>query len=200
MTNLNFLLKEKVPIRKKIPDKYQHHSIRRSGYIFVFIMAWGLLPGTNFVKAQTLFVLDGNNVQNEFALEDVSKLTFPAGSLLITSADGNTASFNLEALSYLSFTDFATQSVPIENPDLGALKIYPNPAGNVLNILFDVQETGNCIFSVYDLYGRVLIKRETSSQMENNRIAINVEELPEGIYFLRMQQKQSIITTKFLKN
>lgn len=200
MTNLIYYLKEQANIRIKIPDKYLNNRIRRFFYLLAFTVLFLLIPGINNVKAQKLYVLDENNVQNEFVLENISKLTFPAGNLLVSNIDGSAKSINISTIRNLSFNDFATHNETPEIPAFNAIRIFPNPAWNVLNVLFKTQEPGSCCFSIYDQYGRVLINKEISCQRENNTIAINVDELSPGMYFLRMQQKQKTETTKFLKN
>jgi hypothetical protein len=75
------------------------------------------------------------------------------------------------------------------------ITLYPNPAKNELNVLFN-PDADVKIISVYNLIGRaVSVYRLTS----NNSAKLNLENIPTGVYFLRMMDSkgQVIATRKF---
>lgn len=74
--------------------------------------------------------------------------------------------------------------------------IYPNPATNELNVVFDANADVNLI-SVYNLIGKVVSVYRVSGNSAN----LNLENMPSGIYFLRLMSSngQVVATRKFTK-
>ena len=78
------------------------------------------------------------------------------------------------------------------------LNIYPNPAQNDIklqipqNILFTV----NSKISIIDINGKIIREQFISDTNEN----INIEQIPSGIYFLKLTDEKKIIAVgKFVK-
>lgn len=76
----------------------------------------------------------------------------------------------------------------IDNP-----VVYPNPVEDVVSVM-----AGNDITSVaiYDMYGKVV--REVSPN--NTSVRIRVEDLPSGIYMLRVQTSGQVFSKKIIKS
>ena len=68
------------------------------------------------------------------------------------------------------------------------IKIYPNPVKNILHIDTNSKIVKGEIFSIS---GQIM---KTFSDKE-----INVSKLPKGIYILKLNLKNEIITQKFIK-
>ena len=73
------------------------------------------------------------------------------------------------------------------------INIYPNPANDKLYIKAET-EIEDVV--VYDVYGRHLVT-ETPSLQDN--VAINVENLKSGIYFIKINTNEGNITKRFVK-
>ena len=71
--------------------------------------------------------------------------------------------------------------------------IYPNPTNDKLYIKAET-EIEDVV--VYDIYGRHLVT-ETPSLQDN--VAINVENLKSGIYFVKINTNEGNITKRFVK-
>lgn len=63
------------------------------------------------------------------------------------------------------------------------MSIYPNPAANFITI--KTTDILNTQFTIYDVYGRVVISGAYSGNMQ----VIDVSSLADGIYFLRMKDE-----------
>lgn len=73
-------------------------------------------------------------------------------------------------------------------------KLYPNPANEVLYIDIDSQEKSlNNSYQIIDLLGREI----SSSTLINNQI--NIESLPNGVYFLILQNELGVSINRFVK-
>jgi len=71
--------------------------------------------------------------------------------------------------------------------------VFPNPASSQIQI-----HTSNAItqpYSIYDMTGQLLQMGMTSG----NETIVNVTELPEGIYFIRVGKNEMMQTLKFVK-
>jgi len=71
--------------------------------------------------------------------------------------------------------------------------VYPNPAGEELNVqysMFNVQEKE---INIYDMIGKEVLKTEVRSQM--SEVRINISELQTGIYFIEING----VRKKFVK-
>jgi hypothetical protein len=71
------------------------------------------------------------------------------------------------------------------------IKLYPNPANNVL---FIEGLTQNAVITITDINGEMVINTE----ILNNQI--NISNLAKGLYFIKIVDKSGVITKKFLKN
>lgn len=83
---------------------------------------------------------------------------------------------------------FSGNTLFIENFQFDIIKIYPNPASNVIKIT-GLKETNN--FSIYNVLGSKLNSGIISAN-EN----INIENLTNGLYFLKFENGNTI---KFIK-
>jgi hypothetical protein len=73
-----------------------------------------------------------------------------------------------------------------------ALSIYPNPAENAINILFNGEVEQVINTTIVDLFGRNVYQ---SSKYQS---VINIENFEDGIYLLQLMLKSGNITRKFL--
>ena len=86
-----------------------------------------------------------------------------------------------------------SETAGLEDQDLVALNMYPNPANDVLNI--SVQNTINTV-EIFNVLGQKVI----SMQVENTSAEINVSNLNAGIYLIKYEINNSTSTKKFVKN
>ena len=84
------------------------------------------------------------------------------------------------------------QYLGVEEVDGLSLTLYPNPTQN--HISFQTVETG--ILLVLDLSGRTVL----SSIASKGKNTVDVESLPGGIYFLRLESDQAVSSARFMKN
>jgi hypothetical protein len=67
------------------------------------------------------------------------------------------------------------------------VKIYPNPASSVINIMFDGQTTEDVAINITDITGKQVKTTVYSATSGSNSIALNVEGLQNGVYFINIQ-------------
>ncbi len=136
-----------------------------------------------------LVSLNGNAVFRNFSVEDLAD----------TDSDG-----------FLDFSDncpktFGTdKGCPLvssnEYLDIqNAVKIYPNPVGNSINISFSSDEIRNSIGSIQivDVSGRILFQGDKTF-IEQGEVNINTSEYPNGTYFLQLKNDNKSHMFKFI--
>ncbi len=81
------------------------------------------------------------------------------------------------------------------------ISIHPNPVTNNANIEFSLFKNSNVNIAVFDILGKNVMSiynGEMSSGSQN--IKMNANELNNGVYFVRIQMNNEIITKKVLVN
>jgi hypothetical protein len=85
-----------------------------------------------------------------------------------------------------------------ENLDqLVNVKVFPNPASEIVNLQFEIPVEGEITLFIFDSHGQ-LIKRDIieSTTVEKQ---INLQDLPAGIYYLRLIKGKLVNVYKVVK-
>lgn len=85
---------------------------------------------------------------------------------------------------------------PTEEIKVTKIKVFPNPATNVVNILGLLNSTRAKI-SITDTYGNILLQHNWS--IRNKSLSIPIAQLNSGIYYISISSKEQQIQTKFYK-
>lgn len=75
------------------------------------------------------------------------------------------------------------------------IKIYPNPANQTVNLVFDNSKKENCTLTLYDIKGQLV---QTITNITTNQVTIEAKNLTSGFYFLQLQTDKQIIATEKL--
>jgi hypothetical protein len=78
------------------------------------------------------------------------------------------------------------------------INVYPIPASEQVYVLFRTDSHDNINFSLYDTYGRLYIKGNETERKAGDELIIPVNELKNGIYFLRLETGPFIINRKVI--
>jgi len=80
------------------------------------------------------------------------------------------------------------------------LNLFPNPFSSYFVLSFNSQEDVSGLLSLVDMTGRTVYKNEYAVTQGMNDIHISkLENMPAGIYFLRLESGNSVVTTKVVK-
>jgi hypothetical protein len=148
-----------------------HHVLNKTGSEFVAEFDW------------TAPVTGTGNVSFYGALNAVNK----NGS---TSGDAPSPSFNMT----LSENPVSVASVAKQ----AAIRVYPNPASDLLHVELADAASNNLSYAVFDLNGKKLIETKATAT-GNNQVNIPVQDLVKGVYFLRIANGAEITTIPFAK-
>ena len=80
-----------------------------------------------------------------------------------------------------------------------AVSMYPNPVSSQATLSFDVKESCNVSYQVFDMTGRMVMNQNMGSMLEGeHQISINAENLSSGSYILRLNQGAKNNSVKFM--
>ncbi|MCB0518902.1 MAG: S8 family serine peptidase [Saprospiraceae bacterium] len=97
----------------------------------------------------------------------------------------------------LRYEDFTGTETPLV-ATAEQLKIYPNPAGDMIWIATSGMETGrNLDLEVYDLSGKMISR--LSPTAAGGLMTVGTGQLPAGMYLLRLRTAAGVRTGKFIK-
>ena len=83
-----------------------------------------------------------------------------------------------------------------------SLKIFPNPVTNVASVSYNLPEDWNNGFDIeiYNVKGEVVFnKSQKISHPKNQSFVLNLNQLPSGLYIIKLMGEKTIISEKFIK-
>ena len=80
------------------------------------------------------------------------------------------------------------------------VNLYPNPFSNSFEVTFDAEANTSSILSVVDMTGRIVYEKLYILDEGINILQVdNLDNLPSGIYFMRMESAHTSMTMKIVK-
>ncbi len=76
------------------------------------------------------------------------------------------------------------------------IQIFPNPAIDVINIKWNNKISSNYSLTIFNELGQVFYKKIYSDGLPQS---LDIDEFPNGIYFLKIENEKSVSVHKFLK-
>lgn len=152
--------------------------------------------GLSGLQAQTMYVKKHNGSRSGYALTSLQKIEFSSGNIILFEESGNNDVYASDELEYLSFFDFTSGTVDLEDFSNLRFTSYPNPVTDVLQV--DLFGTGSYYgtFSILNLEGRVIKTRVVNGE---NRITLSLKQIPPGLYLCRFSNGKEIKTEKIIK-
>ena len=148
--------------------------------LFLSLATTFALVGSLMAEDYTYMQITTDCCTTNIARTEVRKLTFEAGNLVVTKADGNEENFGLAVLKSISFTSVAS-SVST-----------PGAATNELNLQRNlIVASGTGMLLIYDAQGRLIRQEPVSSSRSEH----NISGLTRGMYIARLGNQ----TLKFIR-
>jgi hypothetical protein len=79
------------------------------------------------------------------------------------------------------------------------LSVYPNPAENKVNVILHSQNNEHFQFEITDVTGRVVSSKNDSSLIANSLKTIDISAYSTGLFFIKVQDKNTTYTKRFIK-
>lgn len=81
----------------------------------------------------------------------------------------------------------------------GAIKLYPNPAGNEVMLALDLKQEQRLIISVFDIQGRqVLSPVDRKFRTGEQKVTLNTATLEDGLYFVQIASEHQAVKIKLV--
>ena len=93
----------------------------------------------------------------------------------------------------------SNEAIPVNNTskeNTQKIKVFPNPATNVVNIL-GLQNSSRADIIVSDTYGNAVLKHQWP--IKNMALNIPISNLETGIYMISIRSENQHVKTKFYK-
>jgi len=154
-----------------------------------------LLNSENLVPIWNYDFPESTNVHNLYFNSDKMLMSFD-GSYIYLSGFGDTDTVKVYnyypvALSQINIAGLGFEEM--SGSEAAPLVAYPNPASDQL--FLKLPENNDFVVSVFDLNG----KRQLEQFLPNGENMLNVSVLNTGLYIIRAQNEEQILTGKFLK-
>jgi len=168
--------------------------------VFLSVLLLFSIGLTGLYAQNKLYVKEKAGTQTSFTLNSVRKLTFVTGNMTVNKTNGNTGTYSLSTIRYLSFKDFTTDVSHISLQESNTLILYPNPVIDQLQISYETAKAGIVQVEIFDVKGKLLHQQILNSQIGTNHATIPVVKLTKGLYICCLQNGNKFETLKFLKN
>lgn len=121
-------------------------------------------------------------------------------SVEIPGLSGTAAFVRLKQIDYNGLVHICrTLYYDCDNEEINeSLVIYPNPFLNDLNITFMNYPSGEVLISLYDRVGRMISNEKIFLNGDTYKHVIRTGYLPQGIYYLQIENAQKITTQKIV--
>ncbi len=165
---------------------------------------------SDYVQAMTdNYILGIEDVENEETVEEFNAplsdenlegeaITVLASGFLDTAANNDGPSFGL----FVATTGGNVIQLPVSQaggiltPEAKGLKIYPNPAKDNVYIEWENRQAKAISVDLMDQNGRVLKTYEANEVKNGNKTSLGLENLDQGVYFLRIKEGNKLIKTQ----
>ena len=83
-------------------------------------------------------------------------------------------------------------------PSIAAVKLSPNPAKDVLNIDYQIDQEGSVQVMLNDLAGRTVFQNKYQVSAGNQRVSVDLSALPAGLYMVTLSGGNQLFNEKVL--
>jgi alpha-amylase len=91
----------------------------------------------------------------------------------------------------------STQTTDIDEMVDDKILISPNPVNNVLNVELSVPLIKSNVWEISDINGKQIMSG--NGNFGSQKLEINVEDLPNGVFFFKVEQNNTPVIQKFVK-
>jgi hypothetical protein len=177
--------------------QYMAMSGNDQGSINVVMTKWNSMTSSRDTISATQYMLPG--MVMAWANFSIPLTYLMAGNpdtcMIILAASNSTPAAN----SYLWVDDLNfTGLIGINEVSTSPtnLSVYPNPAQNLLNVSFTLQNQENVKLELVDVTGKLIREVNPSVMQGDNTLSMDLEGIDNGIYFIRLVSNGAIETKK----
>lgn len=164
------------------------HQYYKFGFVFIFALC---LSG---LQAQTMYVRPTSGSQMAYPVENIHKLTFENGNLIVSNTSGPNSTFSLVDNRYINFMDLSlatNNSLMVDSK----FYVYPNPSSQILNIANANPTQTPSLVVIISIDGKLLMQQKPSAEVTQ----VDISTLTQGIYLCKIISNNQQQTLKFLR-
>lgn len=147
-------------------------------------------------SAQNMYVKQINNIQTTYSIDNISKMTFSYGNIVIDQINGNDVQFYMDSVRYIAF-QLHTVGIQENNSDNQKISVYPNPVSSILNIDLRNMAEDNGTIQILSMNGSLLKSIPVPSG--EKLLQIDVSGFAQGVYLCKIIYAAKSETIKFIK-
>lgn len=139
----------------------------------------------------------------EFMVLDIQH---PSGGNNTTQLDvaGNAVTMNADATLIIALNNkWGVPAVGLENKNkiasFGLKNLYPNPSADGITMLLHSDKNAEATIEIYDVRGKQIRKASNNLTKGDNKLEVDIELLPEGLYYIKIVSGSDIISGSFFK-
>ena len=131
---------------------------------------------------------------NNGTANETINTTIGAGTYYIRVYPRNNGAWNANSCYTLNAGGTASRGGNADMITSARVNIFPNPAGNKLNVSIDnLQNTA--MLQVYNVMGKMVMQQQTNKAVTE----LNIAKLPAGVYMLNINDANGVRSVKFVK-
>lgn len=131
--------------------------------------------------------------QDTFTMADLG-----SNAVILTATDVNGNSSNCAAI--VTVTKMTTGLFrPLADVSLIPLELFPNPAQDLLNVRWDSRSYGELTMTIIDHLGKTVRQETLSKGVSPLEHQVDVQNLAEGVYLVRIQQGAEMQVGRFVR-
>jgi hypothetical protein len=164
-------------------------KFKKTGFILLICV---LMTGGVYAQCGILYVYENDGFKQEFAVNEVQKLTFTELALVINKTDETTVSVDFANLRFFNLTEGNIPSGISSVSAQSEATAYFDASGNLV-----IKNTVPVnLITLFNLQGQKLQRTASSNTVE---ITLPATHYPAGIYVLQIADKNGIATKKLIK-
>lgn len=149
------------------------------------ITVFGKVTNADFLGDNEIIVKATASSLFDISIEFPNPLIAPGSYSIYVEEEGST-----NCTEYVSTRDL---SASIQD-----LKLFPNPAANLVTIEANMEKAGNYSCQIRNLLGAVVMERNFETVKGMNQISFTVDQLNNGLYTYSISDGQSAVSRKFI--
>lgn len=161
--------------------------------------------GTSYLLGTSVGLFSTNNLNDieteweQIAVESISNSIVTAiktrttDDLIVVGTHGN------GIYSANTPEDIEEEVTDIETLEIKGIKVFPNPANNILNIEYTSTENTPVTFTIMDVLGRIILTKKANSFGNSNTENFDISALNAGNYYLNIETQHFKKAISFVK-
>jgi len=164
---------------------------------FILLILGCAAAGSTQAQHLVVNLLSGQTEQ--YPVSEIRSIKFPTNNMVLYQNDGTMVSWNIADIFNYEF-DLTLSASDGALDESNALKIYPNPSSDRVQIEYTGSETGDVLIEVLDGSGRLteVVYRGPHAEKTKTNWEIRSSAVAPGIYLCRVSSRNKVITGKII--